>query len=118
MAKFVTKLQIVDRLGKIEEKCAYILFKDHKRNFQDKKQIRLINPTKTEAGLVSKDVIQGFTTKLLRSPKYNQWKDSLHTLDWFKNIKNKKRSSFIQFVIIEFYPSNTRELLLKSLNHA
>ena len=35
MAKFASKLQIVDRLGKIEEKCAYILFKDHEQNFQD-----------------------------------------------------------------------------------
>ena len=44
MAKFANKLQIVDGLGKIEEKCAYILFKDHKQNFQGKKQARLTPP--------------------------------------------------------------------------
>ena len=30
-AKFASKMQIIDRSGKIEEKCAYILFKDHKK---------------------------------------------------------------------------------------
>ena len=48
-AKFVSKLQIKDRLGK--KKCAYISFKDHKQNFQDRKQGRLINPTKTKLNL-------------------------------------------------------------------
>ena len=37
-AKFSSKLQIVHRLGKIEEKCTNISFKDHKQNFQDKKR--------------------------------------------------------------------------------
>ena len=93
------------------------LFKDHKQNFQDKKQARLINPTKTELGSVSKDLIQRITSRLLSSPKNNPWKNSLDTIDWFKNIKNKRRSIYIQFDI-EFYPSITKELLLKSLNHA
>ena len=56
-------------------------------------------------------------SKLLSSPNYNLWKNSLDTINWFKNIKNKKRSTFIKFNIIEFYPSITRQLLLKSLNH-
>ena len=71
----------------------------------------------TELGLASKDLMQRITSRLLSSPKYNLWKNSLDTIDWFKNIKNKKRSTFIQFDIIEFYPSITRELYLKSLNH-
>ena len=60
--------------------------------------------------------MQRITSRLLSSPKYNLWKNSLDTIDWFKNIKNKKRSTFTQFDI-EFYLSITRELLLKSLNH-
>ena len=42
----------------------------------------------------------------------------MDTINWFKNIKNKKRSTFIRFDIIEFYLFIIRELLLKSLNHA
>ena len=115
--KFARKMDMVDRLGKIEEKSANILFKDHKRNFLDNKQARLIN-TKTGLGFISKDLIQRITSRLLSGHKYNLWKNSMDTIDWFKNIRDKKRSTFIQFVIIEFYPSITRELLLKSLNHA
>ena len=69
----MSKQQIVDRLGKIKEKCAHILFKDHEQNFQDRKQARLINSTRTKLGLVSKDLIM---SSLLSSPKYNQWKKS------------------------------------------
>ena len=43
---------------------AYILFKDHKENFNNHKQARLINPTKTGLGLVSKNVIQKVITKI------------------------------------------------------
>ena len=109
---------MIDRVGKLEERSAYILFKDHKKNFPDRKQTRLINPTKTELGLVSKDVIQKITSRLMSNHKYNLWKNSMDTIDWFKNIKDKKRSTFVQFDIIEFYPSITKELLLRSLNHA
>ena len=57
-------MDMIDRLGKIEEKSAYILFKDHKRNFLDKNQARLFNPTKTELGFLSKDLIQRITPRL------------------------------------------------------
>ena len=102
----------------MEKKSAYILFKDHKKNFPDKKQTRLINPTKTELGFVSKDVIQKITSRLLSSHKYNLWKNSMDTIDWFRKIKDKKRSTFLQFDIIVFYPSITEELLVRSLDPA
>ena len=109
---------MTDRVGKLEEKSAYILFKDHKKNFPDKKQTRLINPTKTELGFLSKDIIQKITSRLMSSHKYNLWKNSMDTIDWFRKIKDKKRSTFVQFDIMEFYPSITKELLVRSLNHA
>ena len=99
---------MIDRVGKLEERSAYILFKDHKKNFPDKKQTRLINPTKTELGFVSKDVIQKITSRLMSSHKYNLSKNSMDTIDWFRKIKDKKRSTFVQFDSIEFYPSITK----------
>ena len=66
-AKFAQKVNMIDRLGKLDEKSAYILFKDHKKNFLDKKQTRLINPTKTELGFASKDVIQRITSRMLNT---------------------------------------------------
>ena len=44
--RLADKLKIKDKLGKRNSKNAYSLFKDHKWNFINKKQTRLINPTK------------------------------------------------------------------------
>ena len=56
--KFANKLHIEDRLGKFKRKDAYILIKDHKPNFENKLQSRLINPSKTELGKELKNIIQ------------------------------------------------------------
>ena len=40
--------------GKFKMKDAYILFNDHKPNFENELQSRLINPSKTELGIISK----------------------------------------------------------------
>ena len=42
----------------------------------------------------------------------------MDTIDLFKNIREKKRSTFVQSDIMEFYQSITQDLLSKSLNHA
>ena len=36
-AKFAQKVNMIDRVGKLEKRSAYILSKDHKKNFPDKK---------------------------------------------------------------------------------
>ena len=45
------------------EKNAYIIFKDHKPNFYDKKQCRLINPSKSELGIILKKSYQKYSIK-------------------------------------------------------
>ena len=67
-AKFASKQHIVDWLGQLKERCGYILFKDHQEKFQDRKQARQINPTNTELGLVSKDLMERITSTILRNP--------------------------------------------------
>ena len=39
-------------------------------------------------------------------------------INWFRSIKNKKKCIFMQFDIEEFYPSISKELLLKALTYA
>ena len=39
-------------------------------------------------------------------------------MEWFKAIKNKSKSSFIKFDIVEFYPSISKELLSKAIKYA
>ena len=107
-----------DRLGKFKKKDAYILFKDHKPNFKNKLQSRLINPSKTELGKVSKNIIQNIVTNVKKAYYSNLWKNSYDNIEWFRKIKNKSQATFMQFNIIDFYPSITKNTLIDSINYA
>ena len=115
---FASKLHINDRLGKFQKKDAYILFKDHKPNFINKLHTRLINPSKTELGKISKNIIQNIVTNVRETSHRNLWRNSLDTIEWFRGIKNKSKTSFIQFDIIDFYPSISKKILIDSINYA
>ena len=54
--KFANKLYIEDRLGKFSMKDSYVLFKDHKPNLENLLKSRLINPSKTELEIISKNI--------------------------------------------------------------
>ena len=115
---FACKLHIEDRLGKLKKKDAYILFKDHKPNFENKLQSILINPSKTELGKVSKNIIQNIVTNVKKVNHSNLWGNSYDTIEWFRKIQNKSKATFMQFDIIDFYPSITKNTLIDSINHA
>ena len=40
------------------------------------------------------------------------------TIEWFRKIKNKSKATFMQFDIIDFYPSITKNILIDSINYA
>ena len=84
---FASKLHINDRLGKFQKKDAYILFKDHKPNFINELQTRLINPSKTELGKISKNIIQDIVTNVREASHSNLWRNSFDTIEWFRKIK-------------------------------
>ena len=87
---FASKLHINDRLGKFQKRDAYILFKDHKPNFINKLQTRLINPSKTELGKISKNIIKNIVTNVREASHSNLWRNSLDTIEWFRKIKKQK----------------------------
>ena len=39
-------------------------------------------------------------------------------LDWFSSIENKRRKNFIQYDIVDFYPSISKNLLSNAINFA
>ena len=49
---FTNELNIKNKLSKLNRKNKYIILKDPKQNFENYKQARLINATKTELGLI------------------------------------------------------------------
>ena len=116
--KIATKLGIDDRVDTTASKNAFITLKDHKPNFANKPTCRLINPTKSEIGKISKEILDRINNKITRASNFNQWKNSTSVIEWFKSIENKQHHSFICFDIVEFYPSISQDLLNKALDFA
>ena len=52
-----SKLGIGNRIDVMAQRNSYITLKDHKENFESNPKFRLINPSKTELGKVSKVVL-------------------------------------------------------------
>ena len=108
-----TKLQIDDRVDITANKDAFITLKDHKPNFANKPTCRLINPTKSEIGKISKNILDRINSSIAKKHNLNQWKNTSAVINWFRSIENKEHSNFICFDIEEFYPSISKDLLNK-----
>ena len=113
-----TKLGIDDRVDTTANKDAFITLKDHKPNFTNKPTCRLINPTKSEIGKVSKGILDRINSNITKTRNFNQWKNTASVINWFKSSQNHQRSSFICFDIENFYPSISQDLLSKALDFA
>ena len=79
---------------------------------------RLINPTKTEIGRVSKYILDRNNTDIRSKCKLNQWKNTKDVINWFSQLRQKNKLTFLAFDIIDFYPSISDELLNKSIEWA
>ena len=114
----VTKPRINDRVDTAADKDAFITLEDHKPNFTNKPTCRLINPTKSEIGKVSKKILDCINSTITKKCNLNQWKNTAAVINWFKSFKNKQHFSFICFDIKEFFPSISQDLLNKALDVA
>ena len=113
-----SKLEIDDRVYTTAKRQSFITLKDHKPNFQNAQPCRLLNPTNSEIGKVSKKFLEKIVSTVREKTKFNQWKNSSSVIDWFKNLEDKKKLKFIQFDICEFYASISEKLLLEALEFA
>ena len=78
--KIATKLGIDDRVDTTANKDAFITLKDHKPNFANKPTCRLINPTKSEIGKISKVTLDRINSKITRAVQI-QPMEKLHLRD-------------------------------------
>ena len=109
--QIVKDLEISERVFKTMPRTAFFTIKDHKENFQNNPQVRLLNPTKCEIGKISKKILERIVKQLRKKLKLKQWQNTDAVIEWFKNIDDKKKKRFIQLDIESFYPSITPELL-------
>ena len=112
------KLELDDRIDVSAHRDPFITLKDHKPDFNNKPTCRLINPSKSEIGIISKQVLDGINNKIIKTTKVNLWKSTTNAIEWFKAIPDKSKHAFITFDVCEFYPSISEELLMKALDYA
>ena len=74
-------------------------------------QSKILSPTKSELGNLSKHISQTVNAELRNKIKANQWQNSNEAIEWFKNIPNKNECTFTVFHIQKFYPPITEDLL-------
>ena len=116
--KIAKNLDLDDRIDSLATKDSFITLKDHKPNFNNNPTCRLINPSKSEIGIISKQILQRINAAVLEHVNVNQWKNTDSVISWFSNLPNKSTRSFINFDIVDFYPSISEELLCEALTFA
>ena len=117
-SEIAERLELANRMEVFAEKEPFITLKDHKANFDTKPMCRLINPTKSEMGVISKNILDKINNQIRRDTGYNQLKNTADVIEWFKRLPDKRKRTFIQFDIESFYPSIKLETLIKALTWA
>ena len=113
-----SELDIEDRITDQPKSKAFITIKDHKENFEERTKCRLINPAKPEMGKVSKYILDNINKTIKEKTSVQQWMNTNSVIKWFNNIENKKKTRFITFDIVDFYPSISEDLLDQCLSWA
>ena len=114
--KIVKNLGIEDRVERLQETNAYITAKDHKDDFENKPSFRLINPSKSDIGKISKLILDRVNSDMKTAIEANQWTNSHSVIKWFQNLSSKNELQFVQFDIESFYPSISPNLFEKALD--
>lgn len=116
--KIIKELGIDQRVERLQETDAYITVKDHKLDFENRPSFRLINPSKSDIGKISKNILDRLNFNTKAATSINQWRNTHNVINWFKNLPDKTQLKFVQFDIESFYPSISPELFKKSLDFA
>ena len=94
-------------------------YKTEPEDYKNNPTCRLLNPSKSEIGIVSKTILDGINIKIIQATKVNIWRSTNNAIEWFKTIPDKQKHAFITFDVCDFYPSSiSEELLAKALDYA
>ena len=115
--KFGEIYNVVDRIRYVKKQDVFLTLKDHKDDFERTEPCRLINPTKSDLGTISKTILDK-VLKDVRSifkPKLGQFKNTNEAIEWFRTLQDCERKAFLTYDICDFYPSISEPILTKAL---
>ena len=85
----VEQLGLDDRIDVSAHRDSYITMKDHKPDFVNNPACRLINPIKTEIGVISQHLLDDINSKIVQATKVNLWRSTNNVFKWFNAIPEK-----------------------------
>ena len=116
-AEICRELGIEDRVMKFCESEAFITYKDHKEDFNLRQKVRLINPSMSFIGKISKQILENANREIREKTNLRQWTNSSQPVEWFKNIQGKEKYTFVKYDVDTYYPDISAELFRKTLEH-
>ena len=116
------KSGLARNMEKYSRQEAFVTIKDHSKKFRtepaNNKPVRLINPSKTDMGKVSRRKLQVINKIIREQTGLNQWQSTQQALRWFNGLSNKHKLKFFTFDVDTFYPSITLQLLKRAITWA
>ena len=79
--------------------------------------IKQFKPTKSDIGRICKIKIDRINKAVRLKSKLMQWTNTDQVLSWFIGLEEQKYS-FFKFDVVDYYPSISEELVIKTLNFA
>ena len=106
-AELAAELEIDDRVETFQKKSAFINFKDTKSDFSTaataaEVPVRLITPSKSQMGKVSKVKLQALNAQVRRVTNYNQWRQTRDATKWFEGLPDPGRGKVHYFFQFDF----------------
>ena len=114
-AEICKELEIEDRVMKFCESQAFITFKDHKEDFNLRPKVRLINPSMSFVGKISKQILEKANKGIREKTNLKQWTNSGQPVEWFKKIQRKEDYTFVKYDVDTYYPDISASLFKKAL---
>ena len=68
--------------------------------------------------MISKKILDNANNAIRQQTNLTQWTNTYEVLQWFDNIGDKCKKTFIKFDIQAFYPNITKSILLDALSFA
>ena len=97
--KIAEKLNVDGRVEKIQKSEACITVKYHKTVFPNNPSFRLINPSKSNIGKISKKILDKINQKVIQETKVNQWKNTNAVIVWFSKVFQIKAVYYLSTLI-------------------
>ena len=117
-SKITSNLKISDRVDNYIQSDAFLTIKDHKQAFPSRVECRLLNPAKSNIGIISKQILEEAVAEIKLQTKSNQFQNSNEVISWFKSLENKQDFSFLKFDVVSFYPSISQHLFEETITWA